>query len=129
MPFPTQPLPALPTVTAPDGSDVRVLASGRRGSMAHFTLAPGAVARAVVHRSVKEIWYFLAGQGRMWRAREDEERFTSLHGGVSLTIPVSTRFQYRNDGQVPLVAVAVTMPPWPGPDEAEPVEGPWTLQL
>ena len=36
--------------------------------------------------------------------------------------------QFRNTGEEdPLEAVAVTMPPWPGADEAESVPGPWTV--
>ena len=49
----------------------------------------------------------------------------SLHPGVSLTIPVGTRFQFRSFGPEPLAAVAVTMPPWPGEGEAMIVTGPW----
>jgi mannose-6-phosphate isomerase-like protein (cupin superfamily) len=45
--------------------------------------------------------------------------------GLSLSIPLGTRFQLRNDGEAPLAAVAVTMPPWPGEDEAYAVEGRW----
>jgi mannose-6-phosphate isomerase-like protein (cupin superfamily) len=45
--------------------------------------------------------------------------------GVSITIPAGTRFQFRNDGDEALAAVGVSMPPWPGEDEAYPVEGIW----
>ena len=57
-------------VIAPDGCEVRILAQTRRGSMAHFALGPGQVSRAVAHRTVEEVWYFLSGQGRMWRLSE-----------------------------------------------------------
>ena len=40
---------------------------------------------------------------------------------MCLTIPLGTHFQFRSLGPGPLAAVAVTMPPWPGPDEAVPV--------
>jgi hypothetical protein len=46
--FATLPLPEKPTTTAPDGSDVGVLLGLPAASMAHFELAPGKVARAVV---------------------------------------------------------------------------------
>jgi len=46
--------------------------------------------------------------------------------GVALTIPLGTRFQFRTTGREALTAVAVTMPPWPGDDEAVAVDGPWT---
>jgi mannose-6-phosphate isomerase-like protein (cupin superfamily) len=116
-------------VIAPDGCEVRILASTSRGSMAHFTLGPGEVARAVVHRTVEEVWYFLAGQGRMWRRYGEREDIVEVAPGVSLSIPLGTRFQLRNDGHAPLAAVAVTMPPWPGEDEAEFVDGGWTASV
>lgn len=112
-------------VIAPDGCEVRLLAQTARGSMAHFTLGPGQVSRAVAHRTVEEIWYFLSGQGRMWRRHGREEAIVELTPGVSLAIPLGTHFQLRNDGAEPLAAVAVTMPPWPGEDEAYSVEGRW----
>jgi mannose-6-phosphate isomerase-like protein (cupin superfamily) len=38
---------------------------------------------------------------------------------------VSTGFQFRNTGSGSLSFLCVTMPKWPGSQEAEPVEGPW----
>ena len=35
----------------------------------------------------------------------------------------------RNTGRLPLAAIGVAMPPWPGPDEAIRVDGPWTPVL
>lgn len=121
----TRPLPEAADVLAPDGSEVRLLATAGRGSMAHFQLAPGQVAVAVAHRTVEEVWYVVAGRGRIWRASDGAEEVVDLRPGVSLTIPVGTRFQFRNDGDGPLGIVGVTMPPWPGEDEAYLVEGPW----
>lgn len=114
---------------APDGCEVRLLATTSRGSMAHFTLRPGQVSKAVVHRTVEEVWYFLGGSGRMWRCHAAEQESTPVTAGVSLAIPTGTRFQLRNDGEQPLTAVAVTMPPWPGADEADFVDGPWPASV
>jgi mannose-6-phosphate isomerase-like protein (cupin superfamily) len=116
-------------VIAPDGCEVRLLAQTPRGSMAHFTLGPKQVSRAVAHRTVEELWYFLAGNGRMWRRLAESEEIVEVAPGVSLSIPLGTRFQLRNDGEAPLVAVAVTMPPWPGEDEAYFVEGRWPATI
>jgi hypothetical protein len=55
MSFVTQRLGALPNAIAPDGSEVRVLCSTSRGSLAHFTLPPHAVSKAMVHRTVEEL--------------------------------------------------------------------------
>ncbi len=114
-----------PDAIAPDGSEVRLLCATARGSMALFTLAPGAVARAVAHRSVEEIWFIRSGHGRMWRALDGVEQTLDLRPETSLTLPVGTRFQFRCDGEEPLVAVGITMPPWPGENEAYEVTGPW----
>jgi mannose-6-phosphate isomerase-like protein (cupin superfamily) len=118
-------LPAAPDAIAPVGSDVRVLLRTDRGSMAHFTLAPGQVSGAVVHRTVDEIWYVLGGHGQMWRAAAGRSEVVELAAGVSLTIPVGTAFQFRCTGTGPLTIVGVTMPPWPGEQEAMIVDGAW----
>lgn len=123
--FATLRLPPVPTVTAPDGSDVRVLLGLQGGGMAHFELPAGQVAKAVTHRTVEEIWFVVAGRGEMWRRQGDREEVVALEPGLCLTIPLGTHFQFRAAPDAALAAVAVTMPPWPGPDEAMPVAGPW----
>jgi mannose-6-phosphate isomerase-like protein (cupin superfamily) len=128
-PFATKLLPADPDVIAPDGSEVRVLLRLAGGSMAHFRLAPGEVSIAVEHRTVEELWFITAGRGEMWRAQAGRAEVTPLAPGVSLSIPLGARFQFRCLGNAPLEAVGVTMPPWPGMDEAVPAEGPWVPKL
>ena len=123
--FATTSLPLHPTVVAPDGSDVRVLLGLSGGSMAHFELGAGKVARAVVHRTVEEVWYVVAGRGDMWRRQGDREEVVALEPGLCLTIPVGTHFQFRASASEPVSAVAITMPPWPGEGEAVFVPGPW----
>jgi mannose-6-phosphate isomerase-like protein (cupin superfamily) len=118
-------LPAAPDAVAPDGSAVRVLLRLDRGSLAHFELAPGETSRAVAHRTVAEIWYFLAGRGEMWLKAGEREEIVAVEPGVCVSIPVGTHFQFRALGVDALSAVGVTMPPWPGPDEAYLVEGLW----
>ena|SRR5689334_2551496 len=119
--FATKHLPARRDVVAPDGSDVRILLKLDGGSMAHFELPPGQISKAVVHRTVEEIWYVVSGRGQMWRQQDGEQSVVDLHPGVCLTIPVGTRFQFRTHGNEPLAAVAVTMPPWPENAEGEAV--------
>ena len=114
-----------PDVMAPDGSEVRILAACARGSMAQFTLPPGAVSKAVAHRTVEELWLVMRGQGRMWRKLGDAEDVVALRPGTSIAIPVGAHFQFRNDGAEPLDCAGVTMPPWPGMDEAYEVTGIW----
>ena len=116
---------AVPDAIAPDGSEVRLLAALKGGSFAHFTLPAGAVSKAVVHASVDEIWYFLSGEGAMWRAADGHEKIEPIRAGHCVAIPAGTKFQFRADREAPLAFVAVTMPPWPGEAEATLVEGVW----
>jgi len=127
--FETKRLPVSCDVLAPDGSEVRVLLSRKGGSMAHFRLAAGAVSVAVMHRTVEEIWYVLAGHGEMWRRLGQDEAVVALEPGVCVTIPVGASFQFRSTKNVALEAVAITMPPWPGDKEAVAVIGPWKTTL
>ena len=94
--------------------------------MAHFELPAGAVSHAVMHRTAEEIWYVLAGRGAIWRRRNGLDNTEPMVAGTALTIPLGTAFQFRADEGLPLSFVAITMPPWPGMDEAVPVAGPWT---
>ena len=123
--FDTRHIAGPPDVIAPDGSEVRLLGALPRGGMAVFRLTPGAVSKAVAHRTVEEIWYFTAGHGRMWRRLGDREEITAVGPGVSITIPIGAHFQFRCDGDEPLEVVDVTMPPWPGSEEAYSVSGKW----
>ena len=125
MSFQTKRLGTLPDAIAPDGSEVRILCSVGRGSLAHFTLPPHAVSQAVAHRTVDEVWYFLSGRGQMWRRSPDVEEIVDVEPGVSITIPLGTSFQFRSLSHEPLSAVGTTMPPWPGEDEAFAVDGVW----
>ena len=123
--FETKSLPSKPDVAAPDGSDVRILLSLKGGSMAHFELAPGKTSIAVAHHTVEEIWYFLSGEGEMWRKLDGLEEVVSVSANIAITIPRGTHFQFRSTGSALLAAIAVTMPPWPGEGEAYFVEGHW----
>src|SRR5580658_5674269 len=119
-PLATKSLGAAPDATAPDGAAVRLLLTLTGGSMAHFELPAGAVAHAVTHRTVEEIWFVLSGRGSIWRRQDGQERIDALAPGTSLTIPLGTAFQFRAEDGAPLGFVAITMPPWPGMGEALP---------
>ena len=123
--FSTKPLPETPDTIAPDGSNVRVLLGLTGGGMAHFELVPGEVSTAVAHRTVEEIWFFLSGSGEMWRKQNQREEIVPVCAGICITIPLGTHFQFRAFGHETLVAIGVTMPPWPGECEAYIVEGKW----
>lgn len=123
--FATLPLPKEPTALAPDGSEVRLLLGLARGGMAHFSLKPGQVSHAVTHRTVEEIWYVTEGRGELWRKHGAREEIVPLEPGLCVSVPLGTHFQFRAARDRSLGFIGITMPPWPGPDEAVPVVGPW----
>ena len=123
--FETKTLPDRYDAIAPDGSEVRILLGLGGGGMAHFKLKPGQVSKAVTHKTVEEIWFFLSGHGQMWRSQGGVEVVVDVSPGMSLTIPLGTHFQFRATAGEALAAVGVTMPPWPGEGEAVLVDGHW----
>jgi mannose-6-phosphate isomerase-like protein (cupin superfamily) len=126
-PWETRAVPDNYDVVAPDGSEIRLLVQARSGSMVHCTLPPGGVTQAVRHRTVEEVWYFLGGRGQVWRKQGEVEEITEVRPGLALSMPLGTHFQFRATSSEPLTFVIVTMPPWPGPDEAVPVPGAWPV--
>lgn len=123
--FETKALPREHDCFAPDSMEVRLLPALSKGSFAHFTLKPSKISLPVAHGRVEEIWYFLGGRGEMWRKLGEQEEVVEVGAGLSVTIPVGTHFQLRSLGTEPLTAVAVTMPPWDGPQDAYSVDGKW----
>ena len=121
----TRSFPSTPDGRSPAGAEVRQLIDGETGHMIHSTVPPGQVNRATVHATVSEFWHVLSGEGRIWRRDGSGEETTVLERGVSIDIPVGTAFQYRCDGVDPLQFLCITMPRWPGDEEATIIEGPW----
>src|SRR3954454_16496357 len=121
----TMRLPAQRTGVAPDGSDVRALLEVSGGAPPLRTRF-WRISIPVRHRTIEEIWYFLAGRGQMWRKHDDREEIVDVFRDVCLTIPVGTHFQFRSCGDETLAAIGATIPPWPGTGEAIPVKGVWT---
>lgn len=95
--------------------------------MVHCSLKPGQVSAAARHRTVEELWYFIEGQGEVWRRSPgaDTGEVTPAQPGTALDIPLATHFQFRNTGSAALRFIIFTMPPWPGDEEAVAVEGYW----
>ncbi len=110
---------------APDKSQIRLLAAMERGSMVHCTLPGGETSLAVVHETVEEVWYFIGGSGQVWRKVGTRQEGVEVGSGTSLTIPTGAHFQFRNTGKHPLCFIIVTMPPWPGAQEARRVPEYW----
>lgn len=118
-------LSAGPDAIAPDGSEIRLAGRVGGGSLCECTLLPGQASSAVRHKTIEEIWLFVAGQGEVWRRLGELESTVEVGPGSWLTIPCGVHFQFRNTGAEPLRFVISTMPPWPGDDEAVPVEDYW----
>jgi mannose-6-phosphate isomerase-like protein (cupin superfamily) len=116
---------AIAPIIAPDGSTAWPLLRLPAGSTLRFELAPGAISHASVHRSVSEIWYVLEGAGELWRKQGEREEIVALAPGTCATIPVGTQFQFRAAQHQGIVLIAVTMPAWPGDEEAAAVAGRW----
>ncbi len=111
---------------APDGSQIRLLHQLAGASVVHCSLPVGGASIPVRHRTVEEVWYFLAGSGQVWRRQNDRETVLDVARGLSLTIPLGTAFQFRNTGDKPLDFLITTTPAWPGADEAVLLDGgPW----
>jgi mannose-6-phosphate isomerase-like protein (cupin superfamily) len=121
----TRPFPSTPDARSPAGAEIRYLIESETGNMIHSTVPPGQVNRATVHATVNEFWHVLSGEGRLWRRDSTGEETTVLKRGISIDIPVGTAFQYRCTGDVPLQFLCISMPHWPGDEEASIVEGPW----
>ena len=66
----------------------------------------------------------VGGRGAIWRSQNEAERIDPLAPGTALTIPLGTAFQFRAEAGSPLAFVAITMPPWPGMEEALHASGP-----
>jgi mannose-6-phosphate isomerase-like protein (cupin superfamily) len=97
----------------------------RGGSVVHCTLPPYQTSVAICHKTVEEIWYFINGQGEVWRKRGDKEEVITVKRGVCISIPTGTHFQFRNTRNKPLEFLITTMPPWPGEQEAVRVQNYW----
>ena len=114
--------------TAPDGSDIRPIVGetehATTASLCEATISAGETSRPVRHRQVEEIWYFLEGDGVVWRCPPDADPASVepviVRPGDALVIPAGWSFQFRASMDGPLRFLCYTAPPWPGPDEAAP---------
>jgi mannose-6-phosphate isomerase-like protein (cupin superfamily) len=109
---------AAPDAIAPDGSEIRLLVTdAARASLVEVTLPAGAVSRPVRHRTVEEIWFFLAGRGRVWV----DGPIHHVAPGSRVVIPTGAAFQFAAAAASALRFLCYTSPPWPGEHEAEAV--------
>ena len=117
-------------IIAPDGSEVRLLLTDTHGaracSIVEVSIGPGSVSRPVRHRAVEEAWYIIAGTGRVWRCPPNTDPGScpamAVTPGDAVAVPVGWAFQFSADRHEELRFLCITMPPWPGAEEAIDVE-------
>ena len=73
MSWETKTISRQPDGVAPDGSEVYLGLECSRGGLAVFVLPAGRVSRAVRHRTIEEVWFFMDGEGEMWRRSGESE--------------------------------------------------------
>jgi mannose-6-phosphate isomerase-like protein (cupin superfamily) len=110
---------------APDGSKVFPLVRTEQASAGLIHLGPGQTTIAVMHRTIEEIWYVLDGAGELWRSTDGQEEVVALEPDTCVTIPARASFQFRANDGGDLRMLMVTVPPWPGPEEVDLVDGRW----
>ena len=78
-----------------------------------------------LHRTVEEVWYVLEGHGQVWRCPPDADPKSVPPSPVApddaLVIPTGWSFQFSADASEALRFLCVTIPSWPGENEAAPV--------
>lgn len=112
---------------AVDNTEIRTLFSTEAASVVHCTLPPRATSVATRNIGTNEIWYFITGQGELWRRQEGtgEEETVRVGPGTALTMPANVGFEFRNCSEEPLTFLCVVMPPWPGEHVNVVIESPW----
>jgi mannose-6-phosphate isomerase-like protein (cupin superfamily) len=112
----------MPDAIAPDGSEITFLVGdARRASLVEVRLPAGRTSLPVRHKTVEEIWYFLAGEGRVWRRPPGGEPVVDdVRPGRTLVIATGWAFQFQAAATADLRFLCFTSPPWPGAGEAVP---------
>jgi mannose-6-phosphate isomerase-like protein (cupin superfamily) len=103
-------------VTA-DGSAIRELAgpawtAARAQSLAEATVAPGAATAEHYHPRSEELYYFVAGEGRMRLGEAESE----VVAGDCVVISPGTAHKLFNDGSEPLVLLCCCAPAYSDDD-------------
>ncbi|MCW3051637.1 MAG: hypothetical protein JWN14_807 [Chthonomonadales bacterium] len=106
-----------PAFTTKDTSTIREILAPRNSSLvqqslAEATLRSGAKTEAHLHPQTEEIYYILAGTGRM--AIESELRQVSVGDGIA--IPAGKRHQILNTGVEDLVFLCCCVPAYTDAD-------------
>jgi mannose-6-phosphate isomerase-like protein (cupin superfamily) len=101
----------VPSFVTKDGSEIRELLAHRNSairnqSLAEARVAPGETTARHYHRRTEEVYYLLAGRGRMWLDGEVQE----VGAGDAIAIPCGKRHQITNVGAETLVLLCCCAP-------------------
>lgn len=113
-------------VTAPDGSQLELLARSDKASLSRGTLPAGVISIAARHAHVEELWLITDGAGEFYCEALNNGQAFDLAPGTSFTIPPRAVFQFRSGEDGSLGFTIATVPAWPGDEEADTnVQGAW----
>jgi mannose-6-phosphate isomerase-like protein (cupin superfamily) len=110
-------LDELRSFTTLDGSAIRELAgpawtAARNQSLAEATVPPGGETAEHYHPRTEELYYFVAGAGRMRLGELQDD----VSAGDCVVIPPGTRHKLWNPGAAPLVLLCCCAPPYSDDD-------------
>jgi len=115
-------LAAMPPFITADGSTIRELAGptpesadSRHQSLAEATVEPGGQTTEHYHRRAEEIYYFVAGSGRL-RLGGEQGAEAAVRAGDCVVIAPGTLHTLFNDGSEPLVLLCCCSPPYSDDD-------------
>ena len=102
---------AVPVFTTKDGSEIRELLAHRNScirqqSLAEARLSPGKATTPHFHPRTEEIYYILAGQGRMQIGPEER----AVGPGDAIAIPPGAIHTIANVGTIPLIFLCCCAP-------------------
>jgi mannose-6-phosphate isomerase-like protein (cupin superfamily) len=110
-------LDRLPAFTTLDGSSIRELAgpawtAARNQSLAEATVPPGGETAEHYHARTEELYYFVAGSGRMRLGDAEDE----VNAGDCVVIAPRTLHKLWNPSADPLVLLCACAPPYSDED-------------
>jgi mannose-6-phosphate isomerase-like protein (cupin superfamily) len=110
-------LDALPSFTTLDGSQIRELAGpawtpAERQSLAEATVPPGGETAEHLHPGTEELYYFVAGAGRMRLGTEESD----VIAGDCVVIPPGTAHKLWNPGEKSLILLCCCAPAYSDDD-------------
>jgi mannose-6-phosphate isomerase-like protein (cupin superfamily) len=104
-----------------DGSAIRELAGpswtkARNQSLAEATVPQGGETAEHYHPRAEELYYFVAGAGRMRLGEEGKAEEADVVAGDCVVIPPGTPHKLWNRGEEPLVLLCCCAPPYSDAD-------------